>query len=60
MKSNSDIMNHLKVLNRKYKLGIFELGMYWGYFRGINGYSEIKSGEGLIRFEKFLKNNLTK
>lgn len=40
MKSSSDIMNHLKVLNKKYKLDPFTLGMYWGYFRGINGYSK--------------------
>ena len=60
MKSNSDVMNHLNVLNKKYKLSAFELGMYWGYFRGVNGYSEIKVGEGLIHFEKFLKANMTK
>lgn len=60
MKSNSNVMNHSKVLSAKYKLNLFELGMYLGYFRGINGYSKIEAGEGLIRFEKFLKDNTTK
>lgn len=52
------IRDHVSVLQKKYKLNDFEIGLYWGFFRGANNYDVINEGEGLIRFERFIKRNI--
>ena len=40
-----DLVKHFEILSRKYRLQPFILGLYWGYFRGINGFNEVKEGQ---------------
>ena len=50
---------HLNMLQKRYKLSEYDIGLYYGYFRGERDLGEKPSdGKYMIAFEKFIKKQL--